>query len=78
MEWGELLHLAARVQCKRWRNPMQTWTPYGLPGLARFVLAVVQVPGNLPVGNGKVWTEPRGGTVLIWRPSPGAEDRKHC
>jgi len=53
------------------------WTSYGLPGLADFALQVVKI-GSAPVGNGRVWTEPRGETALVWRPWPGAKDWKGC
>src|SRR5207302_10998566 len=49
------------------------WTSYGLPGLADFALQVVRID-DAPAGNGRVWTELRGGTVLVWHPLPGAED----
>jgi hypothetical protein len=32
--------------------------------------------GRRSLGNGRVWTEPRGATALVWRPLPGAEDRQ--
>jgi protein-L-isoaspartate(D-aspartate) O-methyltransferase len=63
-------------------SPMQTlaqaytnWTAYGMPGLAGFALRVVPA-GSSRVGNGRVWMETRGETVLIWSPLPGAEDWK--
>jgi hypothetical protein len=51
------------------------WASYGLPGLADYALQVVRI-GSGPLGNGRVWMEPRGGTALVWRLLPGAEDWK--
>jgi len=51
------------------------WTSYGLPGLADFALQVVRI-GSAPVSDGRLWTEPRGGTALVWRLLLGAEDWK--
>ena len=70
---GELLAYGGASALRALAQAYANWTSYGLPGMADFALQVVRIDGA-PVENGQVWTEPRGGTALIWRPLPGAED----
>jgi hypothetical protein len=70
---GELLAYGGASAMRVLAQAYANWTSYGLPGLADFALEVVKI-GSTPVGNARVWTEPRGGTALVWRPLPGAED----
>jgi protein-L-isoaspartate(D-aspartate) O-methyltransferase len=62
---GELLAYGGASALRALAQAYADWTSYGLPGLADFALQVVRI-GSAPVGNGRVWTEPRGGTALIW------------
>jgi hypothetical protein len=70
---GELLAYGGASAMRALAQAYTDWTSYGLPGLAGFALQVVRI-GNAPVSDGPVWTEPRGGTALVWRPLPRAED----
>ena len=70
---GELLGYGGASAMRTLAQAYANWTSYGLPGLADFALQVVRI-GSAPVGNGRVWTEPRGATALVWRPLPSAED----
>jgi protein-L-isoaspartate(D-aspartate) O-methyltransferase len=72
---GELLAYGGASAMRALAQAYANWTSCGLPGLAGFALQVVRI-GSAPVGNGRVWTEPRGETALVWRLSPGAEDWK--
>ena len=72
---GELLAYGGASALRALAQAYADWTSYGLPGLADFALQLVRI-GSAPVSNGRVWTEPRGGTALVWRPLPGAEDWK--
>ena len=72
---GELLAYGGASAMRALAQAYANWTSYGLPGLADFALQVVRI-GSAPVSNGRVWTEPRGGTALVWRPLPGAEEWK--
>jgi protein-L-isoaspartate(D-aspartate) O-methyltransferase len=72
---GELLAYGGASAMRVLAQAYANWTSYGLPGLADFALEVVKI-GSTPVGNARVSTEPRGGTALVWRPLPGAEDWK--
>jgi protein-L-isoaspartate(D-aspartate) O-methyltransferase len=72
---GELLAYGGASAMRALAQAYADWTSYGLPGLAGFALQVVRI-GSAPVGNARVWTEPRGETALVWRPLPGAEDWK--
>jgi protein-L-isoaspartate(D-aspartate) O-methyltransferase len=72
---GELLAYGGASALRALAQAYANWTSYGLPGLADFALEVVRI-GSAPVGNAGVWTEPRGGTALVWRPLPSAEDWK--
>jgi protein-L-isoaspartate(D-aspartate) O-methyltransferase len=72
---GELLAYGGASAMRALAQAYANWTSYGLPGLADFALQVVRI-GSAPVGNSRVWTEPRGETALVWRPLPGAEDWK--
>ncbi len=72
---GELLAYGGASALRALAQAYADWTSYGLPGLAGFALQVVRI-GSAPVSNGRVWTEPRGGTALVWRPLPGAEEWK--
>jgi len=69
---GELLAYGGEGAMRALVQSYVDWASYGLPGLAGFALQVVRT-GSSPAGNGRVWTEPRGGTTLIWRALPGAE-----
>jgi protein-L-isoaspartate(D-aspartate) O-methyltransferase len=69
---GELLGYGGPSAMRELVRAYASWTSYGLPGLAGFELQVIRTDGGA-AGNGVVWTEPRGGTVLVWRPLPGAE-----
>ena len=70
---GELLAYGGASAMQVLAQAYANWTSYGLPGLAGLALQVVRI-GNAPVGEAQVWTEPRGGTALVWRLLPGAED----
>lgn len=70
---GELLAYGGESALRTLAQAYANWTSYGLPGLADFALEAVRI-GSAPVSNGRVWTEPRGGTALVWRLLPGAED----
>jgi protein-L-isoaspartate(D-aspartate) O-methyltransferase len=70
---GELLAYGGASALRALAQGYANWTSCGLPGLADFALQVVRI-GSAPVGNGRVWTEPRGETALVWRLLPGAED----
>jgi hypothetical protein len=72
---GELLAYGGESAVRALAKAYANWTSYGLPGMADFALQVVR-SDSAPVGNGRVWTEPRGGTALVWRLLPGAEDWK--
>jgi len=72
---GALLAYGGASAMRALVHAYANWASYGFPGLADFVLQVVRI-GSAPVGNGRVWTEPRGATALIWRLLPGAEDWK--
>jgi protein-L-isoaspartate(D-aspartate) O-methyltransferase len=72
---GELLAYGGASAMRALAQAYANWTSYGLPGLAGFALQVVRI-GSAPVGNGRVWTEPRGDTALVWRLLSGAEDWK--
>jgi protein-L-isoaspartate(D-aspartate) O-methyltransferase len=72
---GELLAYGGASAMRALAQAYANWTSCGLPGLAGFALQVVRI-GSAPLGNGRVWTEPRGETALVWRLSPGAEDWK--
>ncbi len=72
---GELLAYGGARAMRALAKAYANWTSYGLPGLADFALQVVR-SDSAPVGNGRVWTEPRGGTALVWRLLPGADDWK--
>lgn len=69
---GELLSYGGKSAMRALVQSYADWASYGLPGLDGFALQVVRT-GSSPAGNGRVWTEPRGGTTLIWRALPGAE-----
>lgn len=70
---GELLAYGGASAMRALAQAYADWTSCGRPGLAGFALQVVRI-GSAPMGNGRVWTEPRGGTALVWRLFPGAED----
>jgi hypothetical protein len=65
---GELLAYGGASAMRVLAQAFANWTSYGLPGLADFAIQVVRI--------GRVWTEPRGGTALVWRLLPGAKDWK--
>jgi protein-L-isoaspartate(D-aspartate) O-methyltransferase len=69
LAYGGVTAMRSLVQC------YANWASYGLPGLAGLALQIVRA-GSLPAEDGPVWTELRGGTALVWRPLPGAEDWK--
>ena len=70
---GELLAYGGASAMRALAQAYADWTSCGLPGLAGFALQVVRI-GSAPMGNGRVWTEPRGGTALVWRLLPDAQD----
>lgn len=70
---GELLGYGGPRAMRELVRAYANWISYGLPGLAGFELQVIR-SGRGVAGNGPAWTEPRGRTVLVWRPLPGAED----
>jgi protein-L-isoaspartate(D-aspartate) O-methyltransferase len=72
---GELLSYGGASAMRTLAQAYASWTSCGLPGLAGFGLQVVKI-GSAPMGNGRVWTEPRSATALVWRPLPGAQDWK--
>lgn len=72
---GELLSYGGASAMRTLAQAYGNWTSYGLPGLADLALQVVRI-GSAPVGDGRVWTEPRGVTALVWCLLPGAEDWK--
>jgi hypothetical protein len=59
--WGEI----GRLPPRRVPLPLAAWN----------ALQVVRI-GSAPVSDGRLWTKPRGGTALVWRLLPGAEDWK--
>jgi protein-L-isoaspartate(D-aspartate) O-methyltransferase len=69
---GELLAYGGESAMRALVRSYADWASYGLPGLAGFTLHVVRTASS-PTGNSRAWTEPRGGTTLIWRVLPGAE-----
>ena len=74
---GELLAYGGASAMRALALAYADWTSCGLPGLAGFALQVIRI-GSALMGNGRVWTEPRGGTALVWRLFPGAEDWHAC
>ena len=72
---GELLAYGGAIAMQALAQAYANWTSQGLPGLAGFELQAVRT-GSAPAGNGRVWTEPRGATALVWRPLSGAENWK--
>jgi protein-L-isoaspartate(D-aspartate) O-methyltransferase len=70
---GELLAYGGASALRALAQAYADWTSCGLPGLAGFALEVVRI-GSAPMGSARAWTEPRGGTALVWRLLPGAED----
>jgi hypothetical protein len=70
---GELLAYGGASARRALAQAYADWTSYGLPGLTGFALQVVRI-GSAPMGNGRVWTEPRGETALVWHLLRGAED----
>jgi len=70
---GELLGYGGASALRTLVRAYANWTSYGLPGLADFALQVVRID-DAPAGSGRVWTELRGGTALVWRLLQGAED----
>jgi protein-L-isoaspartate(D-aspartate) O-methyltransferase len=70
---GELLAYGGPSALRALVQAYADWTSYGLPGLADFALQVVRIE-DVPAGSGRLWTEARGGTALVWRPLHGAED----
>jgi len=72
---GELLGYGGAAAMRSLARAYASWASCGLPGLAGLGLRVVRA-GTAPAGDGPAWVEKRGGTALVWRPLPDAEDWK--
>ena len=70
---GELLGYGGTSALRALARAYSNWTGFGMPGLAGLGLEVVRA-GAPPVAEGRVWTELRVETALIWYALPGASD----
>jgi len=70
---GELVGYGSHAAAVRLLRAYARWAGLGLPGVGAFGLEVHRADAA-PAGSGHLWIEPRGATVLAWRPRPGAVD----
>ena len=72
---GELVGYGGPGAMRSAARAYANWVACGLPGLAEMGLQVLRA-GTVAAADGRAWVETRSGTVLVWRPLPGAEDWK--